>query len=64
MILRAYIGKQGAASITGFTGIDDPDQPVARSEILIDTQTSPPVEWVRQIVVYLEGKWDIWLPEL
>jgi len=46
--------KARSGQITGFTGIDDPYEEPTNAEIVIDTQSSSPVQSAAQIISYLE----------
>ena len=46
--------KARSGQIAGFTGIDDPYEPPAKPEIVIDTETSQPQHSAACIVEYLE----------
>jgi len=46
--------KARAGELKGFTGIDDPYEPPAKAEIVIDTETTSAEDAARQILTYLE----------
>jgi len=46
--------KARAGELKGFTGIDDPYEPPAKAEIVIDTETTSAEDAARQIFTYLE----------
>ena len=52
--VKGLYAKAFAGEITGFTGVDDPYEPPARPEIVVDTETNDPETSARLIVEKLE----------
>ncbi len=54
--VKGLYARARAGEIPGFTGVDDPYEPPARAELVIDTSTTPLEESVRLIRAAMDGE--------
>ncbi|SDC54240.1 sulfate adenylyltransferase [Geodermatophilus telluris] len=53
--VKGLYARARAGELTGFTGVDDPYEPPARAELVIDTSATPLAESVARIRAAMDG---------